>query len=156
MKIKLILVNKRKKEFSVQISKDKNFSFPFSLLKKKPSTKNPVIEVYVDKELASEAFTYVLKDGKEDTILLEQVLSHNSDPEFIRENLLYNLTIEAQNLIKKSSISKRHISRQLKTSPAQIYRLLDQKNYSKTIDQMIKLLYALGKSVDFNIVDLAA
>jgi len=156
MKIKLVLVNNRKKEFSIQLSKDKNFSFPFSLLDKKPSSKNPITDVYVDKELASEAFTYILKDGSEDTIPLDQVLSHNSDPEYIRENILYNLTIEAQNIIKKGSISKRQISRHLKTSPAQLYRLLDQKNYSKTIDQMIKLLAALGKSVDFSLTDLAA
>ena len=88
MKIKLVLVNNRKKEFSIQLSKDKILSFPFSLLDKKPSSKNPIMDVYVDKELASEAFTYILKDGSEDTIPLNQVLSHNSDPEYIRENII--------------------------------------------------------------------
>jgi len=34
------------------------------------------------------------------------------------------------------------------TTPTQLYRLLDQKNVNKTIDQMVKLLAALDCPVD--------
>ena len=38
--------------------------------------------------------------------------------------------------------------RRMGTSPAQLYRLLDQTNYRKSVDQMIKLLQILDCEVD--------
>jgi len=39
-----------------------------------PSGDDPIDRVYVDKELAREGFTYVLKSGKNGTVHIEQVL----------------------------------------------------------------------------------
>jgi hypothetical protein len=36
----------------------------------------------------------------------------------------------------------------LKTSPPQFYRLLDQTNYRKSVDQLLRLLQALDCDVD--------
>ena len=48
----------------------------------------------------------------------------------------------------RSKLSRREIIRRLGTSPAQLYRLLDQTNYRKSVDQMLSLLAALDCDVD--------
>ena len=44
----------------------------------------------------------------------------------------------------------------METSPTQFYRLMDQTNTHKTIDQMVKLLAALECSVEIKFTDWAA
>ena len=44
-------------------------------------------------------------------------------------------------------LAKREIIRRLRTSPPQLYRLLDQANYRKSIDQMLRLLQILDCDV---------
>ena len=104
--------------------------------------------MFVDRELADEAFTYVLESGKEGTIHMDHVLEYNQDPGFMRDLLLYRLTLEAQKRVKRSSLSRRELIRKLGTSAAQFYRLLDQTNYRKSLDQMISLLRILDCEVE--------
>ncbi len=66
--------------------------------------------------------------------------------------LPHRLTIDALAKVKEAKLSRRELSRKLQTSPAQLYRLLYPSNYSKTIDQMIKLLAVLGYEIDYKIV----
>lgn len=87
--------------------------------------------------------------SQEGTVHIEQVLEYNEDPSYLRDLLLYRLTIEAQKRIDKSPLSKREIIRRLGTSPAQLYRLLDQTNYRKSVDQLVSLLQILDCDVDF-------
>jgi hypothetical protein len=58
------------------------------------------------------------------------------------------LTLEAQKRIAESPLSKREIMRRLGTSAAQLYRLLDQTNYRKSVDQVLALLQVLNCEVD--------
>jgi hypothetical protein len=62
--------------------------------------------------------------------------------------LLYRLTLEAQKRIAESSLSKREIVRRLGTSAAQLYRIPDQTNYRKSVDQVLALLQVLNGDVD--------
>lgn len=103
----------------------------------------------MDREIAREGFTYVLVSGQEGTVHVEDVLEYNNDPSHMRDTLLYRLTIEAQKRLDKSALSRREIIRRLGTSPAQLYRLLDQTNYQKSIDQVLSLLRVLDCDVDF-------
>jgi hypothetical protein len=48
----------------------------------------------------------------------------------------------------RSPLSKREIVRRLGTSAAQLYRLLDQTNYRKSVDQLLALLQVLNCDVD--------
>jgi len=57
------------------------------------------------------------------------------------------LTLEAQKRIADSELSKREIVRRLGTSAA-LYRLLDQTNYRKSVDQVLALLQVLNCEVD--------
>ncbi len=66
----------------------------------------------------------------------------------MRDLLLYKLTLAAQDRVAESSLSKRELIRRLGTSPAQFYRLLDQTNYTKSIDQLMALLHILDCDVD--------
>jgi predicted XRE-type DNA-binding protein len=154
MKISSVFGNARKRCFIVSI-KGKEYEFPYSYLDHKPSAKNPLVYATPDKEVNSEAFNYMLKNGKIETILAEQVLYYNRDPEIIRKQLLYQLTCQAQTLIKNRKLSKRYVARLLAIQPAQLYRLLNQTFYGKTIDQMVRLFACLGEQVEIKLKDAA-
>ena len=147
MKIQTVTYNNRKKAFEVQTSR-KTFQLPYSKVDPQPSANDPITRVFVDQELGREGFTYVLESGEEGTVHSEQVLEYNQDPSYLRDVLLYKLTIEAQKRVKASPLSKREIIRRLGTSAAQFYRLLDQKNYRKSVDQLLSLLHVLDCDVD--------
>ncbi|HEY5566535.1 MAG TPA: hypothetical protein VIM81_04740 [Gammaproteobacteria bacterium] len=112
--------------------------------------------VCADEELGREGFTYLLRSGREGTVLVDQVLEYNQDPRYMRDLLLYKLTIEAQERLETSDLSRREIIRRLDTSAAQFYRLIDQTNYRKSVDQMLALLQVLDCDVDFVVRPKAA
>ena len=147
MKIRSVSYNNRKKAFEVKTA-SKSLSFPYAKLESRPKAGDRVVEVYVDTELAREAFTYALESGVEDSVHIEQVLEYNQDPTFLRELLLYKLTLEAQRRVEASALSKRELIRRLGTSATQFYRLLDQTNYRKSIDKLLALLHVLDCDVD--------
>jgi hypothetical protein len=148
MKLRSVRYSNHKKGFEVRAS-TRVLAFPFAKADPQPTADDPVDRVFVDKDLGREAFTYVLKSGREGTVHIEQVLEYNEDPSYLRDLLLYRLTIEAQKRVEKSPLSKREIIRRLGTSATQLYRLLDQANYRKSIDQLLSLLQVLDCDVDF-------
>ena len=147
MKIRSVGYNNRKKAFEVKTATGA-FSFPYSKAEPSPSSTDRLSRVVVDKELGREGFTYELQSGREGTVHIEQVLEYNQDPGFMRNALLYRLTLEAQKRVEASALSKREIIRRLRTSAAQFYRLLDQTNYRKSIDKLLGLLHTLDCDVD--------
>ena len=147
MKIRIVSFNNHRKGFEVGI-RSRSYWYPFARLEHPPGPADPIVRVFVDPELGGEAFTYVLKSGREDSIHAEQVLEHNQDPSFLREQILYRLTIEARRGVARSPLSKREIARRLGTSAAQLYRLLDPANRRKSIDHLLRLLSALDCEVD--------
>ena len=147
MKIRRVTVNNRKKAFEVATSR-RVYVFPFAKADPPPTSANRVASVFVDREAGGEAFTYVLHSGRTGTVHVEQVLEYNQDPTYLRDLLLYRLTLEAQKRVAESPLSKREIVRRLGTSAAQLYRLLDQTNYRKSVDQLLALLQVLNCDVD--------
>ena len=148
MKIRKVEANNRKKAFEIE-TKDGKFAFPYARLRVKPSAGNRVAEVFADPELGNEAFTYALEKGQEDTVHLDEVLEYNEDPRYLKDLLLYKLTLEAQKRVAASALSKREIIRRLGTSASQFYRLLDPTNYTKSVGQLVALLHILDYEVDF-------
>lgn len=155
MKIQSVTYNNRKRAFQVKMSK-KLLQLPYSRVDPQPGAADPITRVFVDKELESEGFTYVLKSGKEGMVHGEQVLEYNQDPHYLRDALLYKLTVEAQKRVEASPLSKREIIRRLRTSATQFYRLLDQTNYRKSVDQLLSLLYVLDCDIDLLVRTKAA
>ena len=147
MKIRSVKANNRRKAFEVRAGM-KRLMFPFARLEVPPTPDDPMARVFVDQELGMEGFTYVLQSGREGTVHIEAVLEYNRDPDHLRDVLLYRLTLEAQKRIASTPLAKREIIRRLGTSPPQLYRLLDQTNYRKSIDQMLRLLQVLDCDVE--------
>ena len=147
MRIRAVGYNNRKKLFDVRIGPSM-LAFPYSKAEPMPTPGDAVVRVFVDEELGREGFTYELASGRPGTVHVEQVLEYNQDPSYLRDQLLYRLTLEAQKRVAGSPLSKREIVRRLGTSAAQLYRLLDQTNYSKSVDQLLELLQVLDCDVD--------
>lgn len=147
MKIRSVSHNNRKKVFEVRTS-TKTLMFPFSKADPTPTMDDPITTLSVDAEAGREAFTYALHSGRTGTIHVDHVLEYNQDPSYLRDLLLYRLTLEAQKRVAESPLSKREIVRRLGTSAAQLYRLLDTTNYRKSVDQLLALLQVLNCEVD--------
>ncbi len=147
MKIRSATHNNRQKVFEVKTS-TKTLLFPYLKADPQPRAADPVVRVFVDQELGREGFTYILKSGAEGTVHIEQVLEYTQDPAHFRDALRYRLTLEAQKHVAASRLSKRAIARRLETSATQLYRLLDQKNCRKSVDQLLSLLRILDCDVD--------
>ncbi len=147
MKIRRVKANNRRKVFEVMLA-SKRLVFPFAKLEVQPTADDPIANLYVDPELGAEGFTYVLKSGREGTVHVEDVLEYNRDPTYLRDLLLYRLTLEAQKRIAATRLTKREIIRRLGSSPTQLYRLLDQTNYRKSVDQVLRLLQVLDCDIE--------
>lgn len=150
MKIRKVIPNNRKRAFEVRTYKG-TYDMPYASLDTRPSRGNKIREVFVDPELGNEAFTYCLESGQQDSIHIDRVLEYNRDPAYMRDLLLYRLTLEARKQAEKSGLSKRELIRRLGTSPAQLYRILDEENYRKSIDQVVGLLSVLNCRVEFSV-----
>ena len=150
MKIRSVKHNNRKKAFEVKTA-SATYQIPYARVGLQPRTTDRIARTFVDTELAREGFTYVLQSGSQGTVHMDQVLEYNQDPSYLRNALLYRLTIEAQKRVKASPLSKREIIRRLGTSAAQFYRLLDQTNERKSVDRLLALLQVLDCDVELRV-----
>jgi predicted XRE-type DNA-binding protein len=150
VKITSVRANNRKRVFEV-VTRSGEWSFPYGKTDPSPTPADPIVELFIDPELAREGFTYVLASGAEGSVMMDHVLDYNEDPGYMRDLLLHNLTVEALKRLETTALSKREIIRRLGTSPAQFYRLLDTTNYRKSVDKMLALLQVLGCEVEVTV-----
>jgi hypothetical protein len=155
MRITSVSADQRKRAFEVRTAKG-TFELPYAKVVPAPSKTDRVAAVHVDKELGGEGFTYELESGAEGTVHIDQVLDYHQDPGYMADLLLYKLTVEAQNRLDRSGIGIRQLARRLRTSPSQLYRLLDTTNYRKSVRQVLSLLHALDCEVDLVVRDREA
>ncbi len=151
MKIREVRPDNRRRCLHVETAEGREFRFPYARLRVSPGPRESIHDVKVEEELGNEAFTYRLADGREDTIHVDAVLDYNQDPEYMHGLLLYRLTVEALDALEETGMSKRELIRALDTSPAQLYRLLDTTNRTKSIGQMMALLHLLGRRVEVTV-----
>ena len=156
MKIRSVTSNNRRNEFTVVTRSGTTYTFPYSEADPCPNSDDRLAEVFVDKELGNEAFTYILESGEEGSIHIEHILEYNEDPKYLAELLTYKLTLEAQEGIEGSGLSMRQIAKRLKTSVPQLYRLLDPVNTRKSMCQLVALLHVLDRDVDLVVKKKAA
>jgi len=155
MKIRSVEANNRRKVFEVSLG-SRVLAYPYSRTDPNPSATDTVQEIIIDPEVAREAFWYVLRSGLRGYVHADQVLDYNQDPSYIRDQRLYQLTLEARRRIKASPLSTREIIRRLGTSASQFYRLIDQTNYRKSLDQLLSLLQVLDCEVEVVVRDRGA
>jgi hypothetical protein len=147
VKITSVTGNNRKRAFEVKTRRGQ-WPFPYCKAEPTPTRDDPLAELYIDPELGREGFTYLLASGAEGSVLMDHVLDYNEEPGYMRDLLLYNLTVEALDRLEASPLSKREIIRRLGTSPAQFYRLIDPTNYHKSVDKLLSLLQVLDCEVE--------
>ena len=150
MKIRSVRSDPRRRAFAVSLARGV-VEYPWAQLEVVPSAADPVASVGPDPDLGGEGFTYLLASGAEGTVHVDHVRRLVGDPDYRRKELLYELTNEAVDAMAKSGRTKRSLTRQLGTSLAQLARLLDARNSHKSMDQMIRLLTALGRRVELHV-----
>ncbi len=151
MKIRKVTANNRKKAFVVLSSNGKWFHFPYSRCELVPSGSNGVIECYPDKELGNEGLEYILENGKKGSVLMDSVLDYNSDPEYVKKARLYQMTVQALDIVESKKVPKNEIVRRMGCTKTQLSRLLDTTFYGKSTDEMIRLLNALDCNVEIRV-----
>jgi hypothetical protein len=147
MKIREARANNRKAQLELIVRSGKVFPVPYAKLDPRPTPRNRIREVYVDKELGNEAITYVLESGKGGSVHIDHALEYNQDPGYLAELLTHQLTVEARRRVDRAGLSRRALARRLNTSVPQLYRLLDPANTRKSIRQLVGLLHLLGCDV---------
>jgi hypothetical protein len=150
MKIKAVTANGRKRAFEVETAKG-TLTFPYSKADPTPCGQDPVVAVAPDRDFGDEAFTYQLRSGQEGSVHIDSVLEVNRDPTYMADLLLYKLSLTAKQQLAKHAEPVRDVAAALGTSPAQIYRLVDPTNYTKSFSQLIELLNYLGYDVDVSV-----
>lgn len=147
MKLRRATVNNRKAQLELTARSGRTLPMPFSKLDPRPTSTNRIREAYVDKELGSEAVTYVLESGEEGSVHVDHALEYNEDPSYLGELLAHKLTVEARRRLDRSELSRRELARRLGTSVPQLYRLLDPANTRKSLGQLVALLHVLDCDV---------
>ncbi len=155
MTIEGVVANNHKGAFDVGLSDGRTLSLPYARLDRGPTGTLRVAEVYADPELGHQGFTYVLDDGTEESVPVDAVLDYNRDPGYVRDQLVYRLTLAAGRAVEASGLSHREIIRRLGTSPTQFYRLLDTTFYGKTLDRLVELLTVAGCEVEIEVRETA-
>jgi hypothetical protein len=150
VKITSVAANNRRRVFEVTTRRGQ-WPFPYGKAEPEPTASDPLVELFIDPELGREGFTYVLASGAEGSVHIDHVLDYNEEPGYMRDLLLYNLTVEALARMEASRLSKLEIIRRLGTSPSQFYRLIDPTNYRKSVDKILSLLQVLGCEVEVTV-----
>lgn len=150
MKVTSVKIDSRKRELLITAGR-KEFRYPLAFV----SSGDVVVAAAGDEETGNEAITCVMASGQTLTIHLDEIRAQLGDADYLRQQMLYDMTLQAQKSVREKRVAKRALCRMLQTSPAQVYRLLDQTCYSKTVDQMLRLLQALGCEVKLEISQAA-
>jgi hypothetical protein len=125
--------------------------YPFARLDPMPTSADPIGDAFIDEEMGGEGITYRLRSGAEGFVLMDMAYDYNREPQYMRDLVLFRLSLEAQRAFAESRLAKREVVRRLGTSASQLYRLLDQTNYDKTVDSMLALLSVLGCDVELKV-----
>lgn len=150
MKITNVSIDRRRKELVITAGR-RAFRYPLALL----PVKEALMDAKADEEIGREGVECTFASGRVETVHLDDIRAQLGDSEHAKEVMLYELTVKAQELMKERGLPRRALCRLLATSPAQVYRLLDQKCYSKSIDKMVELLRVLGYRVSFKVTRAA-
>ena len=151
-KVLNVSINNRRHEFEIELTDRGVLTFPYHRAEPPPTSDDPIRDFFIDPELGRQGVTYMLESGAEGSVLSDHVLEINRDPAYMRNLVLHQLTVEAVQRMESSPFGVRQLSRRLKTSPAQIYRLLDTTNYKKTVDKLLELLHVLDAKVEVRVV----
>jgi len=150
VKVRTVAFNNHRRDFTVRAG-GSTYRLPYSRLAPELTRGDAVVSAAVDPEVGGEGFTYRSASGRSGTVHVEQVLDYNKEPGYLRDALLYELTLAAQARLAQARVSRRELARRMGTSPSQLYRLLDQTNTRKSVDRMLVLLEVLDCDVRLSV-----
>ncbi len=146
MKVRSVQFDNRRQSFHVTVG-SRVLELPYAAMDRTRG-RLKVVRAFPDPEMGYEGFAFELDTGEIDGVHVDNVLLVNGDPRAVRENTLHNLIAASLDAPAESGVSKRSLARRLGTSMSQLARLLDPTNRTKSIEQMMSLLRALGRDVE--------
>ncbi|MBI4526715.1 MAG: hypothetical protein HY695_23200 [Deltaproteobacteria bacterium] len=152
-KFKAIKPNYQKNVLEITLvegRKAKKYSLPFAVFRdQKISSKNRFSSITVDRELGSQAASFVLEDGSKGDFPADLVLYY-CDPTY-DWSPINQLKRALKDRLAKSKLSVRVVADALNTSPSQVMRLLQENRASKQIAQLFQLAELAGYEITFNL-----
>ncbi len=139
-KFRKVGYDNKKKVFHLEYTSGLKIECPYSAL----GIRRKVIEAAPDTEVGQHSFYFVLNNGKKDFVPFDQPLHILQNPEYVKQQTLYEVTKQLNEFIKQGKVSKRELARRLGTSLSQLSRLLDTTNYKKELSRLIELAAMLN------------
>lgn len=126
------------------------YSLPFSAVgAAKAHSRNRFARIKIDEELYRQGASFILDDGTKGSFPADLVLYH-CDPTY-DWSPINQLKRALKNKLGKHNLSVRVVADALKTSPAQVVRLLEENRASKQLLQLFKLAELAGYRVEFRL-----
>ncbi len=152
-RFKEIQPNYRKKLLEITLlegKKTKRYVLPFSVVgAEKAGGRNRFVEIRIDGQLDDQGASFVLGDGTAGSFPADLVLYY-CDPSY-DWSPINQLKRALKDELGKSGLSVRVVADALRTSPAQVVRLLEENRASKQLLQLFKLAELAGYKVEFRL-----
>lgn len=134
-RFKRVVFDNKKRVFRLEYTSGLRIECPYFSL----GIRRKVVDARPDPETGGHSFAFTLDDGTTDYVPFDQPLHIARNPEYVKEQTLYEMTKQLNEFIRREGISKRGLARRLKTSPAQLARLLDPTNYRKSMSRLVEI-----------------
>ena len=152
-KFKEIRPNYRKGLMEVTLlegRKSARYKLPFSSIgAAKAHAQNRFAKIEIDEELNAQGASFVLEDGTKGSFPSDLVLYY-CDPSY-DWSPINQLKRSLKSKLGESRLSVRVLADALKTSPAQVVRLLEENRASKQLLQLFKLAELAGYQIEFRL-----
>lgn len=139
-KFKKVEFDNKKRVFYLEYTSGLKVECPYSAL----GIRGKVINSAPDSEAGRHSFYFILDNGKKEFIPFDQPLHIAQNPEYVKQNTLYEVTKQLNQFIEQARVPKRELARRLGTSMSQLSRLLDTANYNKELARLIELAALLN------------
>lgn len=134
-KFQKVVFDNKKRVFHLEYTSGLKLDCPYFSLR----IKGKVVDARPDTEVGGHSFYFTLENGKTDYVPYDQPLHIVQNPEYVKEQTLYQMTKRLNKFIKSEGISKRELARRLNTSLSQLARLLDTTNYKKEMSRLVEI-----------------
>ena len=142
-KFKSVKFDNKMRVFHLIYTSGLTLDCPYSAL----GIQEKILEAAPDTEVGAHSFYFLTESGIKDYVPADQPLHIVQNPEYVKQQALYEMTKKINEFIKIEKISKRELARRLKTSMAQLLRLLDTTNYKKEFSRHIEIASILNYEV---------
>ena len=139
-KFRKVKADNKKKVFHLEYTSGLKLECPYSAL----GIHHKVTSAAPDPEVGGHSFYFILDNGDKNYVPYDQPLHIEQNPEFIKNQTLYEVTKQLNQFIRLAKISKRELARRLHTSLSQLLRLLDTTNYKKELSRLIEIATLLN------------